>query len=266
MNRGPNTLSVVLATDGSFAGDGLAAQLDDVDDLEIVRRTADYLDLAGLVAACHPRAVLITIGPSAAADLPVVVAARQLRGAFDQLGIVIIAAHDEACELEAIRDGASRMAFLLDERLVGVGTVVSALHEVCAGQSVLDPSIVDVLVGHYGAMPVGDLTNREPEVLEQMARGLSNRAIASVLNISVKAIEKDVTSIFRKLELDDRTLVDRRVTAALAFLRTLVDPFGPETDTGSAPDTDTESGPWSGAERPRRSHFTVCDEVSTSAR
>jgi len=255
---------VVVATEGSFAGDGLASQLADVEGIDLVGRTDDYLALPALVADRQPGAVVISLRSSTADSLPTVVVARQLHHSFDELGIVIIAGHDEACELEAIRDGASRMAFLLDEQVLDLGTVVSALHEVCSGRAVLDPSIVDRLVGHYEAVPAGDLTRREPDVLERMARGLSNRAIASSLNMSVKAIEKDVTAIFHKLELVDRTMVDRRVTAALAFLRTLTDPFGPAGETGPGPGTGEGTG--TPPDRGRHRHFTVSDEWPGSDR
>ncbi len=221
--------SVVLATDHSFIGDGLASQLAGVADIDVVGQTRDYLELFDLVEAIRPQAAIISVRSAVLGTMPILVA-RRLRHDFLELGIVIIAEDDDACALEAIRDGSSRIAFLLDERLLDLATVLSALHEVCAGQSVLDSSVVDSLVRHYEAVPVNTLSCREPEVLEQMARGLSNRAIASVLNISVKAIEKDVTAIFRKLELVDRTLVDRRVTAALTFLRTLANPFGSDAE------------------------------------
>lgn len=218
---------MVLATDSSFIGDGLASQLAGVTDVRVVGQTRDYLELFDLVEAIRPEAAIISVRSAVPGTVPIVVA-RRLRHDFLELGIVIIAQGGDACALEAIRDGASRIAFLLDEHLLDLATVLSALREVCAGQSVLDSSVVDSLVQHYEAVPVNTLSSREPEVLEQMAKGLSNRAIASVLNISVKAIEKDVTAIFRKLELVDRTLVDRRVTAALTFIRTLANPFGAE--------------------------------------
>ena len=258
MSSGSGAMSVVLATDRSFVGDGLAWQLGARDDVDVVGRTHDYLDLSGLVAECRPMAVLISLHSPSEDSLPTVVVARQLRRTFAAMGIVIIAGHDQTCELEAIRDGASRMAFLLDERLPDVATVVSALHEVCSGRSVLDASIVDLLYGHYEAIPVGDLTSREPAVLEQMARGLSNRAIALALHISVKAIEKDITAIFRKLELVDRTLVDRRVMATLSYLRTLADPFGPAPGPGAAPAR--AAAPDGGWERLRPAPVTASDE------
>jgi len=64
-----------------------------------------------------------------------------------------------------------------------------------------------------------DLSLRESTVLELIAEGLSNRAIAQEMNISIKSIEKCITVIFRNLDLNDRSNVDRRVTAALSFQR-----------------------------------------------
>jgi DNA-binding NarL/FixJ family response regulator len=98
-------------------------------------------------------------------------------------------------------------------------TVLGALREIRQGQSVLDPSIVDSLVRRREGISIDDLTVRETDVLEQIAYGRSNRGIAAELNLSVKAVEKHVTTIFRKLDLIDGDLVDRRVTAALTYLR-----------------------------------------------
>jgi DNA-binding NarL/FixJ family response regulator len=98
------------------------------------------------------------------------------------------------------------------------------------GQSVLDPSIVDSLIRRGNDVGIDDLTPREVDVLEQMAHGLSNRAIADELHISVKSIEKGITAIFLKLGPFDQGASDRRVSAALVFLRAQTDPFGPNVD------------------------------------
>jgi DNA-binding NarL/FixJ family response regulator len=84
---------------------------------------------------------------------------------------------------------------------------------------VLDPSIVDFLVNNRKSAGVDDLTHRETDVLELMSEGLSNRAIADRLHISVKSIEKCVTAIFRNLDVADLSGVDRRVTATLSYQR-----------------------------------------------
>ena len=127
------------------------------------------------------------------------------------------------------------MAYLLDERLPGMTAVLGALREVRAGQSVLDPSIVDALVRRRTVTTIDDLTPREVDVLELIARGLSNRGIAGELHLSVKGIEKHVTTIFRKLDMPGDSPIDRRVTAALVFLRSQSNPFQAATAEPSAP-------------------------------
>jgi len=135
-------------------------------------------------------------------------------------------ANDFAFEL--LRGSASGIAFLVDEQLSGIGAVRGALRGLQVGQSVLDPGILDALIHRGGDEGIADLTSREVEVLEQMAQGLSNRAIAEKLHISVKSIEKGVTAIFLKLGPFDQGISDRRVSAALVYLRHRVDPFGPD--------------------------------------
>jgi DNA-binding NarL/FixJ family response regulator len=100
------------------------------------------------------------------------------------------------------------------------------VRDVQAGQTVLDPSVVDSLVSRHDAVAIDDMSLRELDVLEQIAHGLSNKAIATALNLSIKAIEKHITTIFRKLELTDPTYTDRRVTAAISYLRASTNPFG----------------------------------------
>jgi DNA-binding NarL/FixJ family response regulator len=105
--------------------------------------------------------------------------------------------------------------------------VLSALRQLSTGQTILDPSIVDALIRRGDVVGIDDLTRREVDVLEQMAHGLSNRAIADELHISVKSIEKGITAIFLKLGPFDSAEADRRVSASLVFLRAQTDPFGP---------------------------------------
>jgi DNA-binding NarL/FixJ family response regulator len=223
--------SVVLATDSSLIGDGLVSLLADVEDVTVVGRTADYLELLEVIGEIRPDATIVSIR-SPVATSPVatsaVVAVHRLRHEFPRLGVVIVSDHDDGSARELLRDGAARIAYLMDERRLDLEMVLGALHEVCAGRSVLDPGVVDALVSHYERIPVEQLSHREPDVLARISKGLSNQAIAAELHISVKAIEKDVTAIFRKLNLLDRTWVDRRVSAAISFLRTRSNPFGPE--------------------------------------
>ena len=224
---GHRPTSVVVATSSRLIGDGLVSLLADVDDVDVVGRTVDCTGLLGLVDESHPDTAIVSVRYPDAATSGTISVVCQLRAEHPRLGIVIISDHHEGDTFEALRGGASGVAYLLDQHVLNVGIVLEALREVCTGQSVLDVTVVDTLVSHYEGVPAGRLAHREPEVLALMASGFSNRAIATELNISIKAIEKDITAIFRKLGLGDRTLVDRRVTAALWFLRGQADPFGP---------------------------------------
>lgn len=103
--------------------------------------------------------------------------------------------------------------------------MIGALREVRDGQTVLDPSVVDSLVERRDGIVIDDLTVRELDVLEQIAHGLSNAAIAAALYVSIKSVEKNVTTIFRKLGLTDPSLVDRRVTAGLIYTRAQTSAF-----------------------------------------
>jgi DNA-binding NarL/FixJ family response regulator len=226
-HEGPITL--VLATDSFLIGDGLASMLEKVDEADVVGRARDHVELESLVASLRPQAVLISIRTPVVNTLATISAARHLREAYPEMGIVVISDRGNGFALELLRGGASRIGYLLDERLTGMDTVLGALREVRSGQSVLDPSIVDALVLRRDATVIDDLTPREVDVLELIARGLSNRGIAGELRLSVKGIEKHVTTIFRKLDLPEQPLLDRRVSAALAFLRSQANPFNVPT-------------------------------------
>ncbi len=218
-------ITVVLATDSFLIGDGLASLLADTEDITVVSRVRDHEELVRAVEELTPDAVIISIRTPVISTMATITAARHLREDFPGMGIVVISDRGNGFALELLRGGAARIAYLLDERLTGMDAVLGALREVRSGQSVLDPSIVDSLIHRRDGLAIDDLTIREVDVLELMAHGLSNRGIADELHLSVKAIEKHVTTIFRKLGLTSQSLIDRRVTAALIFTRAETSPL-----------------------------------------
>jgi DNA-binding NarL/FixJ family response regulator len=220
-------ITVVVASDSFLIGDGLAALLADVPDVGVVGRARDLDELLTLVDELNPRAVIISIRSQVVSATATVSAAHRLRDTHPDTGIVVISDRTNDFALELLRGGSAGVAFLLDEHLPGLGDVLSALRQLSLGQTILDPSVVDCLIRRGDAVGIEDLTPREIDVLEQMAHGLSNRAIADELHISVKSIEKGVTAIFLKLGPFNSAEADRRVSAALVFLRTQIDPFGP---------------------------------------
>jgi len=211
-------LTVILATDSLLVGDGLASLLTHRADVEVVGRARGYREMTNLCRTMRPRAVIVSIRYPDDDSMMTVAAARMLREEWPEMGIVLISDCGSGFAVELLRHGASRLAYLLDDQLPSMDSVVIALHEVAVGQSVIDPSIVDFLVKHH-RVSLDDLSLRESTVLELIAEGLSNRAIAEEMNISIKSIEKCITVIFRNLDLNDRSNVDRRVTAALSFQR-----------------------------------------------
>lgn len=223
-------ITVVVVTDSFLIGDGLAALLDAVTEVEVVGRARNLNELTSLVDDLMPQAVIISVRSQVVTTMATVAAARRLRTKYPAMGIVVISDRANGFALELLRGGSSGIAFLLDERLPGIGAVLGALRELQMGQSVLDPSIVDSLIRRGNDVGIDDLTPRETDVLEQMAHGLSNRAIADELHISVKSIEKGITAIFLKLGPFDQGGSDRRVSAALVFLRAQTDPFGSNVD------------------------------------
>jgi DNA-binding NarL/FixJ family response regulator len=223
-------IRVLLASDSFLVGDGLAALMADVPDIEVVGRARDHIHLLDLTAELEPDAVIISIRTPVISTMETIDIARRLRSEHRNMGIVVISERANGFALELLRGGASRIAFLLDEQLPDTGAVIGALRALREGQSVLDPTIVDLLVQRGTKDDLNGLTRREVDVLEQIAHGLSNRAVASELNVSMKAVEKYVTIIFRKLGLSDHSMVDRRVIAALTFLRTQANPFNPLLD------------------------------------
>jgi PAS domain S-box-containing protein len=218
-DEGSSPVTVLVATDSLLVGEGLAAVLGAIPGLAVLGLARDHVELTRLCGDLLPQALVISLRSASDASDAMVAAARQLRGRFAELGLVLISDCGNGLALELLRDGAARIAYLLDDQLPTMRTVIDALAEVTAGQSVLDPSIVDYLLDHRRGSGVDDLTNRETDVLELMAEGCSNRAIADRLSMSVKSIEKCITSIFLNLDVTDLSSVDRRVTATLSYQR-----------------------------------------------
>jgi DNA-binding NarL/FixJ family response regulator len=129
---------------------------------------------------------------------------------------------EEEYAYDLLKDGASGLGYLLKERVSDLEEVVRALNEVSKGGSVLDPKIVETLVAAKERMahsPLAGVTEREREVLENMAQGKNNASIAKSLFLTERAVEKHINSLFHKLGLSEETDVHRRVMAVLAFLR-----------------------------------------------
>jgi DNA-binding NarL/FixJ family response regulator len=149
-------------------------------------------------------------------------AAHRLRERDPGLGVVVLSQYADATyAFELLRDGTAGLAYLLKERVGDPEELVAAVRAVAAGGSVIDPDVVAALVARNSRPETSRLTHlteRERDVLGQMAQGRTNAAIAGALHLSESSIEKYATSIFAKLGLTDEPQVHRRVAAVLAFL------------------------------------------------
>lgn len=148
-------------------------------------------------------------------------AARTIRSAHPETGVVVLSQYAEPeYALKLFEDGADGLAYLLKERLGDLNQLEHAMSEVHSGGSVIDPRVVDALVEGRTKKPspIDRLTDREREVLAEVASGKSNSASAEALFLSERAIEKHINSIFTKLDLLPEKEANRRVQAVLLFL------------------------------------------------
>src|SRR6266550_1819400 len=216
-------LRVVFAEDNYLVREGTAALLAEVEAIDLVASVGDLPDLLAAVEAHVPAAVLTDIRMPPTNTTEGIEAARRIRAEHPDIGVVVLSQYaEEDYAYELLRDGAAGLGYLLKERVADVDELVRALHEVARGGSVLDPKVVEGLVSRReraARSPLGQLTEREQEVLTHMAQGQNNAAIAKDLFLTERAVEKHINSLFHKLGLTEETDVHRRVMAVLAFLR-----------------------------------------------
>ena len=216
-------LRVVFAEDNYLVREGTTALLSESDRIDVVATAEDLDGLMTAVDAERPDAVLTDIRMPPTNSREGIDAALRIRREHPEIGVVVLSQYVEgAYAFDLLRDGAAGLGYLLKERVADVAEVVRALEEVARGGSVLDPKVVEELVAEkrrQADSPLGGLTEREREVLEQMAQGKNNASIAKALFLTERAVEKHINSLFHKLDLTEETDGHRRVMAVLAFLR-----------------------------------------------
>jgi DNA-binding NarL/FixJ family response regulator len=214
---------VVFAEDNYLVREGTAALLSASGEVELVSLASTYDELMTAVDEDRPDAVLTDIRMPPTSTTEGIDAARKIRAHHPEIGVVVLSQYaEEEYAYELLKDGAAGLGYLLKERVADLDELVRALNEVARGGSVLDPKVVEALVARKDRVahsPLAQLTEREREVLGEMAQGKNNAAIAKSLFLTERAIEKHINSLFQKLGLTHETEVHRRVMAVLAFLR-----------------------------------------------
>ena len=212
-------LRVAIAEDTVLLREGIARLLEEAG-FEIVGQSSTADDLLLKVRSYHPDVAIIDIRMPPTHTDEGLRAAKTIRAEHPDVGVLVLSEYLEpAYAMEVISDNAEGVGYLLKQRVSELDDFASAVRRVAEGGSALDPAIVTQLVGRRRRDdPISSLTPREREVLELMAEGRSNQAIAERLVVTERAVEKHVTNIFGKLKLTATPEDHRRVLAVLAFL------------------------------------------------
>jgi len=213
-------LSIVLAEDAFIVREGVRMLLDDAGYV-LKAAVENYDELIEAVDKHVPDVVITDIRMPPTGTDEGVRAAREIRSRHPEIGVVVLSQYVEpAYALTLFEAGAGGLAYLLKERLGDFEQLEHAINEVQAGGSVIDPKVVDALVEGRTKpkSPVERLTDREREVMSEVAQGRTNSAIAENLFLSERAVEKHINSIFTKLDLPPERETNRRVRAVLIFL------------------------------------------------
>jgi DNA-binding NarL/FixJ family response regulator len=209
-----------VADDSVLLREGIVRLLEDAG-FEVVGQAGDADDLVRKVRAHKPEAAVVDIRMPPTNTDDGLRAARQIREELPGTGVLVLSQYvEEGYALDLVADTAEGVGYLLKDRVADVDRFADSVRRVGEGGSALDPEVVSMLLGRRRRDdPLEALTGREREVLELMAEGRSNRAIAEQLVITERAVEKHVTSIFSKLNLPPTAEDHRRVLAVLTFLR-----------------------------------------------
>jgi DNA-binding NarL/FixJ family response regulator len=211
---------VAIAEDSVLLREGLVRLLDDAG-FEVVGQCGDAQDLMLKVRSYEPDVAIVDIRLPPTHSDEGLQAALEIREKHPGVAVLVLSQYVElGLAMKLLADSADGVGYLLKDRISDVADFVGAVKRVANGGSAVDPIIVSTLISKQrDDDPLAVLTPREREVLELMATGSSNQGIADALVITLRAVEKYVSSIFGKLGLPSTGSESRRVLAVLTFLR-----------------------------------------------
>jgi DNA-binding NarL/FixJ family response regulator len=213
-------MRVAIAEDSVLLREGLTRILGDAG-LDVVAQCENADDLLLKVRSFPPDVAIVDIRLPPTHNDEGLRAALEIRSKHPSVGVLVLSQYVElGLALKLLADSAEGVGYLLKDRISDVKEFIAAVRRVAEGGSALDPIIVSTLLSRQRPDdPIATLTPREREVLELMASGSSNQGIADSLVITVRAVEKYVSSIFAKLGLPSTGTESRRVLAVLLYLR-----------------------------------------------
>jgi DNA-binding NarL/FixJ family response regulator len=212
-------MRVVIAEDSGILREGLVQLLEDRG-YDVIAAVADPDSLLAAVSEHRPDVAIVDIRMPPTHTDEGVRAAIELRRDFPGTGVLVFSQYVETRHAARLLGrNAAGVGYLLKDRVADVAEFAEALERVAGGGTALDPEVVSQLLGARGAVSgLASLTPREREVLELMAEGRSNAAVANALVVTGGAVEKHVASIFAKLGLEPSDSDNRRVLAVLRYL------------------------------------------------
>jgi DNA-binding NarL/FixJ family response regulator len=213
-------MRVAIAEDSVLLREGLARLLGEAG-FDVVAQCGDAKELMLKVRSYELDVAIVDIRLPPTHSDEGLQAALEIRANHPDVAVLVLSQYVElGLALKLLADSAEGVGYLLKDRISEVDDFLGAVRRVADGGSALDPIIVSTLLSRQRADdPVAGLTPRECEVLELMATGSSNQGIADKLVITLRAVEKYVSSIFGKLGLPSTGSESRRVLAVLMFLR-----------------------------------------------
>ncbi|WP_406149718.1 LuxR C-terminal-related transcriptional regulator [Streptomyces sp. NBC_01012] len=212
-------MRVVLAEDLFLLRDGLVRMLEAYD-FEIAAAVETGPELTKALAELQPDVAVVDVRlPPSHTDegLQCALAARRDRPG---LPVLVLSQHvEQLYARELLADGNGGIGYLLKDRVFDADQFIDAVRRVAAGGTAMDPQVISQLLSRRSAdEPMGALTPREREVMELMAQGRSNVAIAAQMVVTERAVAKHTSNIFGKLGLPVSDDDNRRVLAVLAYL------------------------------------------------
>ena len=224
-------IRVVIAEDHYLVREGLRQLLESSGTVDVVASVGDGSGLLDAVDRLEPDVAVVDIRMPPDHQIEGIEAARKIRAGHPEVGIVVLSQYANALyAFELFQDGTDGLAYLLKDRIGDLDELLRAVQAVNDGGSVIDPQVVEGLLARGATVSrsgMGDLTERETDVLREMAQGKSNQAISGALHISESAVEKHIKAILAKLGFDPGdSAVNRRVAAVLTFFRTYTPAIG----------------------------------------
>ncbi len=213
-------MRLILADDSVLFREALAAAFTSAG-MEVVGQAGEVRGLLDLVAREGPDLAVIDVRMPPTGTTEGLDAALRIRREHPAVAVLILSSVIETRHVvQLLRDSPSGMGYLLKDRVANLSELVDAARRLVAGGSVVDQEVVATLLGRSRAHgPLDELTPRERSVLELMAEGRSNAAIAGQLSLTEKTVEGHVRIILSKLGLEPDADDHRRVLAVLTWLR-----------------------------------------------